>query len=248
VVVARTSSFFLNSFISCGRFTIASHPRCIDVFLNDYLGDSVKIRTYVSAAIAASMMFAVSTPALAQTAPKPGASCSMSGMAVTVKGMSYVCQANNGANTWGRGLPVSKSTLKTNDTWAKAASSGMTAAFGTITNPTKRAIRVVAARSPYSPMQIHQTGMVDGAMKMMQKPGGLVIPAGETIELKPGGDHLMLMKLNRPIKAGTRVPITLITSTGATLRFTAIGKNFAGANESYDENHGGMNHGGMAMN
>jgi copper(I)-binding protein len=164
----------------------------------------------------------------------------MSGLVTTVHKKTYVCQSRNGRLAWTRGLPVSESTLQVKDTWAKAATRGMTAAFGSITNPTNTSIRVIAATSPLSRMEIHQVGMVQGNMKMTEKPGGLVIPPGQTIELKPGGDHLMFMKLNKPITAGMRVPIKLITSTGATLRFTAIGKNFSGGNESYHHNHGSM--------
>lgn len=203
-------------------------------------------RSIVFGALVAAVL-AASPVAVAQTAPKPGASCAMSGMAVTVKKVSFVCQRKGDALRWSEGLPVSTSPLKAKDTWAKAAESGMTAVFGTITNPTNRDVRVIAATTPFGPTQIHQVVMVDGAMKMTEKPGGLVIPARGSAELKPGADHLMLMQLSKPIKAGTRVPVTLITSTGATMTFNAMGKPFSGGNESYDENHGG--HGsGMAMN
>jgi len=205
----------------------------------------LKNRFFLTAALATALIIPATGTALAHGEPRPGSACSMSGMAKTIHSKTYVCQMNGGKRTWSKGLPVSKSRLTTQDTWAKAANTGMTAIFGTITNPSNRAIRVIAATTPFSPTQIHQVAMVDGAMKMMEKPGGLVIPARGKVELKPGGDHLMLMKLSRPIKAGTRVPVRLITSNGATAAFTAIGKPFAGANESYDENHGG--HSGMSM-
>ena len=195
---------------------------------------SIVVSTLIAAVLAASPV------AVAQSAPKPGASCAMSGMAVTVKKINYVCQRQGDALKWSKGLPVSTSRLKAKDMWAKAADSGMTAVFGTIMNPTNREVRVIAATTPFGPTQIHQVVMVDGAMTMTEKPGGLVIPARGGAELKPGADHLMLMKLSKPIKAGTRVPVTLITSTGATMTFNAMGKPFSGGNESYDENHGGM--------
>ena len=176
--------------------------------------------------------------AQAHGSPKPGTRCAMSGMATTVHGKTYVCQASNGKTTWSRGLPESKSALTAKDTWAKAADSGMTAVFGVISNPTNRPIRVIAATSPFSPTQLHEVVMADGEMKMQERSGGFVIPAGGTLELKPGGDHIMLMKLSKPIKAGTKVPVTLVTSTGALASFTALGKPFAGANEEYDP-HGG---------
>ena len=191
------------------------------------------------------LLVSVTPSAFAHGEPKPGTPCTMSGMATTVHSKTYVCKKGTNGTRWSKGLPVSTSQLKAKDMWAKAADSGMTAVFGTIMNPTNRAVRVIAATTPFGPTQIHQVIMVDGAMTMTEKPGGLVIPARGSAELKPGADHLMLMKLSKPIKAGTKVPVTLITSTGATMTFNAMGKPFSGGNESYDENHGGH---GMAMN
>ena len=186
------------------------------------------------------LLVSVTPSAFAHGEPKPGTPCTMSGMATTVHSKTYVCKKGTNGTRWSKGLPVSTSQLKAKDMWAKAADSGMTAVFGTIMNPTNRAVRVIAATTPFGPTQIHQVIMVDGAMTMTEKPGGLVIPARGSAELKPGADHLMLMKLSKPIKAGTKVPVTLITSTGATMTFNAMGKPFSGGNESYDENHGGM--------
>jgi copper(I)-binding protein len=39
---------------------------------------------------------------------------------------------------------------------------------------------------------------------------GLELPAGKTVELKPGGFHVMLMDLKQPLKAGDTVPLTLV--------------------------------------
>lgn len=89
--------------------------------------------------------------------------------------------------------------------------------------------------------------MEDGAMQMQQKPGGFVVPAGETIVLKPGGDHLMMMKIKQAITAGEEVPIRLITADGGRVKFDAMGRVFAGANESYDDLSDGMDQGGMDM-
>ena len=51
---------------------------------------------------------------------------------------------------------------------------------------------------------------------MRPAPEGLAIPAGEIVELAPGGFHLMLMGLDMPLVAGERLPLTLIfNSAGA---------------------------------
>ena len=45
---------------------------------------------------------------------------------------------------------------------------------------------------------------------MRALPNGLELPAGKTVELKPGGYHVMLMDLKRSLKAGDVVPVTLV--------------------------------------
>ena len=47
-------------------------------------------------------------------------------------------------------------------------------------------------------------------MKMRALPGGLALPAGKAVALKPGGYHLMLLDLKRPLKTGDTVPVTLV--------------------------------------
>ena len=51
--------------------------------------------------------------------------------------------------------------------------------------------------------------MTDGIMKMRPVPEGVEIPAGETVNLAPGGYHLMLLELKKPITEGEMVPVTL---------------------------------------
>jgi hypothetical protein len=121
--------------------------------------------------------------------------------------------------------------LTITDTWAKAAETGMTAAFGTITNSSNHDITVVAASSPAATeVQLHE--VVDD--KMRQVDGGFVIPAGGSLTLQPGGFHLMFMGITAPIKAGDDVSVTITLSDKSQQTFTAVAKDFTGANESYD--------------
>lgn len=128
-------------------------------------------------------------------------------------------------------------TLEVAKPWVKAAGSGMTGAFGEITNTGDAEVRIVGATSDASTeLQLHET--VDGSgggMSMRQKEGGFVLPAGKTLELEPGGNHIMFMDLTEPLLAGQQVGITLKLSDGSTLRFDAPVKDFTGANESYHE-------------
>jgi len=48
-------------------------------------------------------------------------------------------------------------------------------------------------------VQVHTMEMVDDVMKMRRLKEGLIIPAGETVQLISGADHLMFMGLSAPI-------------------------------------------------
>lgn len=122
------------------------------------------------------------------------------------------------------------------DAWVKTAEKGMSAAFGTIENTGDTDVVIVGASTAASPMiELHETVEDDsGAMVMRQKEGGFVIPAGDHLHLEPGGNHIMLMDLADPIVAGDEVTFTLEFEDGSTLEFTAPGKDYEGANESYE--------------
>ncbi|MGA3486763.1 copper chaperone PCu(A)C [Micromonosporaceae bacterium DT55] len=131
------------------------------------------------------------------------------------------------------------SVLTVHDPWVKAAEGGMTAAFGALTNSGDVPVTVVSASTDISPVELHGTSAGhDGAMSMSQKEGGFVIEPNNGLALEPGGDHLMLMALSRPIRAGEEIVITLTLADGRTVEFTAVAKPFAGAQESYAPSHG----------
>lgn len=127
------------------------------------------------------------------------------------------------------------------DPWVKAQDTDMTGAFGMFSNPSDADIIIVEASSPSAGMmEIHEVVDKDGAMVMQPKEGGLVVPAGGTAELKPGSDHLMLMKLPAPIKAGDEVEITVVCDTGGSLTWTSVAKPFEGGAEPYVPAEGSM--------
>ena len=69
--------------------------------------------------------------------------------------------------------------------------------------------RLLSARSPAADAaEIHSMTMDGNVMKMRQV-DAIELPTGQTVELKPGGYHLMLMGLKVPLKAGDQIPLTL---------------------------------------
>lgn len=125
--------------------------------------------------------------------------------------------------------------ISATDAWVKAVDSGMTAAFGEIRNPGDADITIVSAStSVSSAVELHETVTDDdGTMAMQPRAGGFVVPAGGTLTLEPGGDHLMFMDVTRALEPGQTVPVTLALSDGSTMEIDAVVKSFAGADETY---------------
>jgi len=59
-------------------------------------------------------------------------------------------------------------------------------------------------------VEIHEMAVVDGVMRMRTLARGLEIPAGGTVELRPGGYHVMFLDLARPLRQGERLTGTLV--------------------------------------
>ncbi len=69
--------------------------------------------------------------------------------------------------------------------------------------------RLLSARSPVADAaEIHSMTM-DGDVMKMRQVDAIELPTGQTVELKPGGYHLMLMGLKAPLKVGDQIPLTL---------------------------------------
>jgi periplasmic copper chaperone A len=104
--------------------------------------------------------------------------------------------------------------------WARSTVPGQmgTGAFMTIAS--KDGGRLVGAASPVAGVvELHEMAMDNNVMKMRAIPG-LDLPAGREVQLKPGGYHVMLLDLKRPLKAGEKVQIELRLETRDGKRIT----------------------------
>jgi copper(I)-binding protein len=96
--------------------------------------------------------------------------------------------------------------------WTRAMLPGQKVGGGfvTITNTGAADDRLVKVSSPLAGRaEIHEMSVIDDVMKMRPLSEGLVLPAGETVELKPGGYHMMFMGVEQPFKEGGMVPVVL---------------------------------------
>lgn len=61
-------------------------------------------------------------------------------------------------------------------------------------------------------------------MKMMRQVDSIEVPAGETVMLKPGGYHVMLLELADPIEEGETIPVTLEFEQAGTVQVEATAR------------------------
>jgi copper(I)-binding protein len=108
------------------------------------------------------------------------------------------------------------------DPWVRATVSGQQATGAFMRLQSAKDTRLVSASSPLTPtVEVHEMAVQDNVMKMRQLPA-LELPAAKTVELKPGGYHVMLMGLKQEVKAGATVPITLVFEDKAGKRETLV--------------------------
>ncbi|KIQ98123.1 copper chaperone PCu(A)C [Lysobacter sp. A03] len=108
---------------------------------------------------------------------------------------------------------------KINDGWIRVppANIPVLAGFGAIANPCDTGMTVVSGSSPgFDDVSIHETRFEDGIAKMRAIPK-LTVPAGESVTLKPGGLHMMLMKPKRTPVAGDVIRIDFKLDDGRTV-------------------------------
>jgi len=88
----------------------------------------------------------------------------------------------------------------------------VTGAFMRLTSA--RAAKLVGVSTPVAGVaEIHQTKMEGGVMRM-RPVESIELPAGQAVELKPGGYHVMLMQVKPALQEGQSVALTLVIEAG----------------------------------
>jgi len=137
--------------------------------------------------------------------------------------------------------------------WARATPKGASsgAAYMTVTNSGTTAQHLNCVSSDAAAeCQIHEMTMDGGVMKMRPVQGGLEVKPSETVTLKPGGFHVMLVGLKQPLQAGQSLGATFKVEGGDTVQvqfpIAAIGAPAPGAAQGGQMNMQGP--GMMPMN
>ncbi|EGI75882.1 copper chaperone PCu(A)C [Hylemonella gracilis] len=101
-------------------------------------------------------------------------------------------------------------TVEVKDAWARATVQGQKASGAFMKLTAKEGTRLVGVSSPVAGVvEVHEMKMEGDVMKMRAIPG-LDLPAGQTVELKPGGYHVMLLDLKSALRADQSIPVTLL--------------------------------------
>lgn len=139
-------------------------------------------------------------------------------------------------------LGAQAQSLKAEQAWVRATVAQQKATGAFMNLSSSQAGRLVEARSPVAGIvEIHEMKMDGNVMKMRALPA-LELAAGQRVELKPGGYHIMLMDLKSPLKQGDEVPISLVFETQGGKRETLELKAPARAMAAPEGGHGQHKH------
>jgi copper(I)-binding protein len=121
--------------------------------------------------------------------------------------------------------------------WTRAAGQGATGAgFLSISNRGAAADRLLSATTPAARAVELHTMLRDGDVMRMRAVEAVEIPPGQTVALRPGGLHMMLVGLSRPLREGETVPVTLRFERAGEVRVD-LAVQAAGAREPTAAHH-----------
>lgn len=154
-------------------------------------------------------------------------SAALVALAITATTGLVACGGSSSSDTTVAADTTVAGELVLDGAWARTSAAGATmgAAYLTITSPVDDALTGVKADASIAAMaQIHEVVMASdttmaGSMSSdstmapemkMQEVDEIALPAGEAVQLKPGGYHIMLMQLAKPLATGTTIDLTLV--------------------------------------
>ncbi len=115
---------------------------------------------------------------------------------------------------------VKVGTLTIEAPWTRATPQGARVAGGfmRITNTGSQPDRLIGGSFPLAGrFEVHEMAVTDGIMTMRELAKGLEIAPGQTVELKPGGYHVMFMELREPVRQGAPIKGTLVFEKAGTV-------------------------------
>lgn len=124
--------------------------------------------------------------------------------------------------------------------WSRATPGGAQVAGGfmRITNGGAEPDRLVGGTMPLAArFQVHEMSMADNVMRMRELDNGLAIKPGETVELKPGGYHVMFLDLKGSLKEGETVKGTLVFEKAGTVEVEYAVRSVGARSDASEHRH-----------
>lgn len=146
---------------------------------------------------------------------------------------------------------TSETNITVSDAWVRAvpelAEGNMTGVFMTIENPSDTDVYITGGTDTTglteTPLEAHEVVADDsGEMVMQMAEDGILVPAHGSVQLKPGGFHIMYWEMTSPIAVGDTITFTLNVSDGSTIDVSAIAMTLDGGTEKYVPGDSGMEH------
>jgi len=111
-------------------------------------------------------------------------------------------------------LPAWAANISVTDAWVRATMPGQPVGAAYMQIESDADARLVGVSSSAVPrVEVHEMKM-DGDVMRMREVKAVDLPKGRTVSLEPGGFHIMLMNLKKPIMAGDSIPLTLTIESG----------------------------------
>ncbi len=108
------------------------------------------------------------------------------------------------------GVSAQAESVQIRDGWVRSTVPGQKGSGAFMKITAKESVQLTGVSSPVAGVaEVHEMKMEGDVMKMRAVPV-LELAAGSTVELKPGGYHLMLMDLKQSLTVGSTVPVTLM--------------------------------------
>jgi periplasmic copper chaperone A len=178
----------------------------------------------------------------------------MQSLTLTIRSIGAVlCGALLFLSATARAEDVKAGDLVISQPWGRATPGGAKIGAGYLTIENKGSVpdRLVAISSDVAgKIDVHEMATTNGVMTMRPLEKGLTIEPGKTVTLAPGGYHLMMMDLKKPLKQGDKVPLTLEFEKAGKVAVT-LDVQGVGAKGPGGESGGGMkkmpDHSGMKM-
>jgi len=134
-------------------------------------------------------------------------------------------------------LPAWAANVSVTNAWVRATMPGQPVGGAYMKIQSDADARLLSASSSAVPrVEVHEMKM-DGDVMRMREVQAIELPKGKTVSLEPGGYHIMLMNLPKPIAAGEIIPLTLVVESGGKQQTVEVKVEARAANPSMQHSH-----------